>query len=180
MDLITVEKKIEAFKKIMQSNRLGGGRRRVYPFSESAKILIMISLYKINNNGGYTPSPTRLLSPQRYIERRPHDAAEGTCLGRTKLGVSLVTYIAYTTRSMPSAVLVSCRSAGAHELPLGFYCSSIRFRLISDLFLFYGQNKKIGLFTYKRRNQLKMLQELQSCTRAEQAGMWILRVSTRP
>jgi hypothetical protein len=46
-------------------------------------------------------------------------------VGAEKNGVSLVTYIAYTTRSMPSTILVSCSSAGAHELPsgLGFHCS---------------------------------------------------------
>ena len=52
--------------------------------------------------------------------------------------------------------------------------------LISESFLFYDQGKKNCLFTYKCRNQLKMLQVLRSCTLAGQAGMWILRVSTRP
>ena len=107
-----------------KNNRLGGGRRRIDSFSESAKNYDYDFALWINSDGGYIPPPTRLLSPQRYIERRPHDAAKRTSRRRTKLGLSLVTYIAYTTRSVPSTILVSCRSAAAHELPLGFHCSS--------------------------------------------------------
>ena len=55
-----------------------------------------------------------------------------------------------------------------------------RDELISESFLFYDQGKPIRLFTYNRRSQLKMLQVPRSCTRVGQAGMWILRVSTRP
>ena len=117
----------------MQNNRLWGGRWSV----DSLPFLIMISLYEINNGGGYcTPSPTRLFPPQRYVERCPHDAASwGAGRRRTELSVSrsLVIYIANTTRSMPLTILVSCRSAGAYELPLGFHCSSIE---SVELFLF--------------------------------------------
>ena len=83
------------------------------------------SLYEIDNSdAGYTPSPlaTRLLSPKRYTENHPHDAVKGTCRRRT-LGVSLVTYIAYTTRSIPSTIFLFF-FLQILELALGFNCSS--------------------------------------------------------
>ena len=84
-----------------------------------------------------THPPQPVFFPQKYIESHPHDAAnlKGTYRRRT-LGVSLVTYIGYTTRSIPSTIFLFF-FLQILELALGFNCSSKeRFQ---NLFLFYDQ-----------------------------------------
>lgn len=98
--------------------------------------LIMISLYENDIDVGYTPPPTCFLSPQRYVKGCSHDAAQGACRPRTELGVSLVTDITNTASSMPTTILISCRSSCVHELPSDFHCSSRQRVELSELVLF--------------------------------------------
>jgi len=75
-------------------------------------LLMVLFLQMITMMGTHLPQPVKFF-PQKIRQKN----YEGTGWPRTEvteLGVPLVTYIAHTTCSMPTTVLISCRSTGTY------------------------------------------------------------------